>query len=75
MKTKVLAVHSIQANMVGAEVSDRVCIVLLSNGRKLLIECKDEKRATDVYNTLMFYPSVGKSNNSVEFETEFELSL
>lgn len=74
MKTKELAIFSIQANMLGAVVEDKTCKVLLANGGTLSIKCPESKDARDVINTLLYYPITrGRDNNAKDFGFEFEL--
>jgi len=74
MKTKELAVYSIQVNMLHVETDNNVCKVLLANGNHLLITCGTSKDAREVQNTLNYYPISGRDNNALEFYFEFELT-
>ena len=77
MKTKELAIFSIQSNMLGCTINgkdDTDCLVLLSNGKYLTIECDTSRNANDIKNSLLYYPiTEGRDNNAREFEFEFTL--
>ena len=74
MKTKDLAVWSIQSNMVGATVTESTCDVLLANVDHLIFKCEDWQAAGDIYNTLMFYPISGRVNNAIVMGFKFEMT-
>lgn len=75
-KTNLLAIYSVQSNMLSATVKEDECLVMLINGKTLSIRCPDERRANDVCNTLHFYPAIdNKRNNSrdMQFEMVFDI--
>jgi hypothetical protein len=78
-KTNLLAVYSIQTNMLSAiinqEKTDEVC-VLLNNGKILRITCPTDRDASHIFNTLHFYPVFqSRSNNSIEKDFNFTLEI
>lgn len=77
MKTKELAIFSIQSNMLGCTINGKDntdCSILLSNGKYLTIECDSKRHATDINHALLYYPiTEGRANNAREFEFEFTL--
>ena len=78
-KTNLLAIYSIQTNMLSAiidqEEKNRV-IVLLTSGRELIITCPDSRDANDILNSLHFYPVFkARYNNSIEKDFYFTLAI
>lgn len=73
--TKTLAVHSIQANMVGTEQSDKVLNVMLASGKLLKIVAADKREARQIDNAIHFYPSQGGSNNSKDMDLPFTMEI
>jgi hypothetical protein len=57
------------------EIKENKVVVLLSNGKRLIITAIDNKKAKDIYDALNFYPSEGVSNNSKELDVYFELEV
>lgn len=74
LKTDILAVHSIQKNMLGISLFNDVLLVLLINGNVLRIETSNNIDALNIFNKLHFYPSEGKENNSVSVP-EYHMSV
>ena len=75
IKTKTLAVHSIQANMLGTQQEENALCVLLANGKTLKIICIDEHSASVINDILNYYPSVGNENNSIDVESLFVMDV
>ena len=81
MKTKELAIWSIQCNMLGAIIEKNVCKVLLVNGNYLTItigecdsEMETEKRINSVLHSLLYYPISNRDNNALELQFEITLT-
>jgi hypothetical protein len=75
-RTNLLAVYSIQTNMLSATVKEEVCSVMLNSGKTLSIRCPDKRSAGDVCDTLHFYPPIDKDRNNsktMSFEMEFDV--
>lgn len=79
INTKTLAVHSIQANMLGTTLNNNidndVLKVLLANGKILQITCINERAAREISNALNYYPTIGKENNSIDMDSEFSMEV
>jgi len=75
IKTKTLALHSIQKNMLGTEQKDNQLHVLLNTGKVLVITAIDKDEASSIDNCLNFYPSEGSENNSRDFQHFFTLQV
>ena len=75
-KTNLLAVYSIQTNMLSAIKENNRVIILLNSGKELIITCTSERESSDILNTLHFYPVFqSRSNNSVEKDYQFTLEI
>jgi hypothetical protein len=75
IKTKTLALHSIQKNMLGTALHDNQLHVLLNTGKVLVITAVTDEEASSIDNCLNFYPSEGRENNSRDFEHFFTLQV
>jgi hypothetical protein len=75
IKTKTLALHSIQKNMLGTQQSENVLNVLLNSGKTLKITASNAQEARRIDNALHFYPSEGNENNSKDYTDFFELEV
>ena len=75
IRTRILAVHSIQANMLGTAVSNNIVNVLLANGKFLRIVAENDSVAIIIDNILNFYPSVSTNNNSRELDDYFTIEV
>ena len=75
MKTKTLAVHSIQKNMLATERKVNELFILLATGKTLVIKTIDEKAAYSIENALHYYASEGKENNSIDLDNYIELTI
>lgn len=75
MRTKTLAVHSIQKNMLATERKANELFILLATSKTLVIKAIDESAAYKIENTLHYYSSEGKENNSLDLDNYFELTI
>ena len=75
IKTNILAIHSIQSNMLGTELINKSVNVLLPSGKTLIIVCANEAEATEINNIIHYYPSIGSENNSMDMKFYFHMKI
>lgn len=76
MKTKTLAVHSIQKNMVGSYIKDNTIFVMLATNKTLRIDAINELEATTIFNLVNYLPSQSDNlSNSLELSEEFTMYI
>lgn len=75
IKTTILALHSIQKNMLGIERSRNYLTIPLASGKELIITAPDDNGARHIERELHFYPSEGERNNSRDMTFEFKLEV
>ncbi len=78
-RTNLLAVYSIQTNMLSAIINpenDTECLVLLNTGKTLKVKTDYRSDANEILNTLHFYPVFeNRDNNSIEKNFYFTLEI
>jgi hypothetical protein len=75
-KTKLLAIYSIQMNMLNCIVINNRCEILLTSGKTLHISCPNEDMAKEVYKKLHWCSPANSKNSTSEvmgFEMEFSV--
>lgn len=76
MKTNLLAVRGIQAQMVGAQILGDVVMVMTALGNSIVITAPTKDGAIEIFEALHFDTYEGGiTTNSIEFEFEFYIGV
>lgn len=79
METNLLAIYSIQSNMLSAIINpenEKECLVLLNTGRTLIISTLTDRNAIEIHDALHFYPPFeNRNNNSLKTSFYFKMNI
>jgi len=72
--TSELNITAYQRNAIAVERKDNICIAILNTGIEVNIVCETSKDASDVANTILYYPTE-KDNSAHEFRFKFTIKI